>query len=297
MGAFASALGAGPNYALQIIDKATDDDIRAQIANIDKKKGDLTELQKLYKLTLDQTGDKIAAEDAMRLAAHSAIDSKLAEAQQTAKSEVAASKVQELRAQYELKRVEREAALSERTNGTEAMNFKVIPATSGGMAGGTDKAKLLAMQRDLVSTSHGQAAMDLAAGGKGGGKAETATLGGQLYELTAVTSAAEGAKVRDKMLSLKGMDEWLAEADKARQQYGANLISKAKLDNAIQRYANALSAAEGQGIVKKEELELMREAMTSLSQGKDVISDLRMSHNRTREGLLEQYGAVPVRRR
>lgn len=302
MGAFAQAMGQGPNTAQQILDKAVDDDVRAQLANIDKKSKDLTDGQRLYKQILEQTGDKIAAQDALRLAAHSAVDSQLAEAQQTAKSEQALSRIQELRGRYELQRLEQEAALSERMRGTEGVNFRVDPARAASYGGGPNLDKIAALQQAMVSASHGQAMVDMALGEAAAksakaGPSERAVLGGQTYDLTNVTSAAEGAKIRGQMGALEGMDFWLGKVEKAQKEYASRAITKDKLENAVQRYANALSKAEEQGIVKKDELELMTKSMTGILQGADVTGDLRQSHALTRNTLLTQAGAVPRRAR
>ena len=302
MGTFAQIMGGGQNTAQQILDKAVDDDVRAQIANIDKKKGDLTDGQRLYKQILDQTGDKIAAADALRLAAHSAVDSQLAEAQQTAKSEQALSRIQELRGRYEQQRLEQEAALSERMRGTEGVNFRVNPATAGGYGGGPNLDKIIALQQAKVAASHGQAAVDMALGEAAAKAAkatpsERAVLGGITYDLTNVTSPSEGQKTRGQMAAFESMDHWLGVVDKARQDYAKRLISKDQLMNAVQRYASAQSKAEEQGVVREGEMRMTADAMTSLTQGAEIISDLRRSHNAMRDSLLTQAGAVPRRAR
>lgn len=298
MGAFAATMRGGRNFAQEIIDKAVDDDVKAQIANIDKKRADLTDGQKLYKQILDKTGDKIAAADALRLAAHSAVDSQLAEAQQTAKSEQALSRVQELRGRYELQRLEQEAALSERMRGTEATSFRVDPARAGGYGGGPNLAKIIELQKAKVAAAHGQAVVDMTLGdaaAKAAARApqERAVLGGQTYDLTNVTSASEGAKVRDNLRAIQEMDYWLDRVEEAQKSFAGKHITQAQLDNAIQRYSSFKSQQEGQGVVRTEEAKATRDAMNGLVRGEDVIADLRRSHARSRDYILTQSGAVP----
>lgn len=302
MGAFAQAMGAGPNTAQQIIDKAVDDDVRAQLANIDKKSKDLTAGQQLYKQILDQTGDKIAAADALRLAAYSAVDSKLAEAQQTAKSEIALSKIQELRGRVELQRLDQDAALTERMRGTEGVNFRVDPARAASYGGGPNLDKIAALQQAMVSASHGQAMIDMALGEAAAkaakaGPSERAVLGGQTYDLTNVTSSAEGAKMREKLAAVAKMESDLRNVKEARSKFLRNLISKAQLENAVQRYSSGQSALEGQGVVREGEMKLTLDAMTDRIAGDDVIKDLEKGTKVITNELLTQAGAVPRRAR
>lgn len=84
--AFAIAMGAvgnaiagnmGPNAPLEIIQKAMDRDLDVQMKNIDKQRGDLNDLQRIYAQTKEKFGDEAMAAEAAKVAGLTAYKAQL----------------------------------------------------------------------------------------------------------------------------------------------------------------------------------------------------------------------------
>ena len=101
LGAYASATTGGPNYALDIINKAIDRDIDSQKQTLQSKREGVQQLRGTYSDMLNRFGDARMAEQATRAQQLSIVESKLQDQLGNVKGQEAQSKGQALLAQIQ----------------------------------------------------------------------------------------------------------------------------------------------------------------------------------------------------
>lgn len=118
----------GPNQALDIINRAVDRNIDTQIKNIEKQRGDLSDLQRIYAQTKERFGDEATAIEAARLAGLTAAKAKIQE--QAAKLDALQAKdpkfkEEQLREMAELEAAWREATGADTPLAQKAAELKI----------------------------------------------------------------------------------------------------------------------------------------------------------------------------
>ncbi len=280
MGAFASGINGGPNHAANIINAAIERDVAAQVTNLQEKRGKLNDLQTLYKRVLDDTGNKVLAADAARLALHARVDTMLAETQAQAGSEKAGLKAQELANVRQQQLVRERAQLEERMRGTVAETAKVIPGQDAYITGPVDNTrKIEELLHKRVALGEGAAKLDLATGGAmvDAAKAQAAAKGKEQPVITwqgqdvrvrpgvpeaVVTKAYDSASAGTTLLGS------LAELSDQQKKLGANTMSRKEAEIMVRSIVGAqINQLVGGGAMNNDEAASMIGTLTDSMMG------------------------------
>lgn len=256
LGAGGAAMTHSPNFAENILDKATDDEFRAQQAaiknardSVEAKRWSLGEFLKAH-------GDPRTAELEFKLRVKDlAMKQAEAEALRSGAPAVMAA-FQDWKSQRDLDRAKEMAALDASVRGEVEQNWKTIPKQTTGGGGGLLQALKYGQQlRQAGEGAFGiipaekQAQIDVAreaAGAKGGDAARGAFIPGEGYAY----SAEEGAKLR---AAKTGVDRLKDIADKSLEIRKQLAEGKINLLDAKGR----LSSLQGQGAVAYKNAEQM----------------------------------------
>jgi hypothetical protein len=308
MGAFASGINGGPNHAANIINGAIERDIAAQVTNLQEKRGKLNDLQQLYKRVVDDTGSKVLAADAARMALHARVDTMLAEAQAQAGSEKAGLKAQELANVRQQQLVRERAQLEERTRGTVAETSKVIPGQDAYVTGPIDNTrKIEELLHKRVQLGEGAAKLDLATGGAMADamKAQAAAQG---KERPVVTWEGQDIRVRPgvpESVVAKAYDSTAAGAtllsslkalEEQQKKMGANTLSRQEARMIVRNLVGApLNQLVGGGAMSNDEASAMIDNLTDSAAGGNAAAARQQVATMVRTRVQDQIKAIQAR--
>lgn len=308
MGAFASTVRGGPNFAVDIINRAVDKDVEAQIANINEKRGKLSDLQALYKRVLDDTGNKIMAADAMRLAAHGRVDTMLSEVQAQAGSEKAALRLQEVNNLRQQQLVRERAALEERRRGTVSEAYKVIPKQEAYVTGPIDNTRKIEEILQKRAGLGGEAAkLDLATGNvmADAAKAQAAAQGkerpvlswdGREFPVRPGVPDAVVTKAFDSTAAGATLLSSLKELEDQQSKVGANTINRQEARMLVAGIVGApLNVLVGGGAMSTDEANRMIDNLTDQWSGGNAAGARKQVAKFVRSRVEDQIKAIRAR--
>jgi hypothetical protein len=296
MGAYGAAINKGPNHALQIIESAVQADIDAQKANINAKQADLSNLQILYKSVLDETGSKLAATAAMETAAYAKIDDELRKKAAIAGTEKARIVAQQMSGVLRKAQLQRDAAISEAMRGKEATASRVIPATAGGIGGGPKSLTQRIKEAEQDRKAETEFAKDSATvqketkeAAKGG--PERAVWGGTTYEFPNASTPTEGADLRKKLGAAKVQQDVIQRLQELGPTASLDPTVSAQQKLLVTELTQNDQAAKGEGITHENDVELMRQAVSSFMSGRQNLDTLDALLKKRVNSQMEQGGA------
>lgn len=308
MGAFASGINGGPNHASNIINAAIERDVAAQVANLQEKRGKLNDLQTLYKRVLDDTGNKVMAADAARLALHARVDTMLAETQAQAGSEKAALRAQELANVRQQQLVRERASLEERMRGTVAETAKVIPGQDAYVTGPVDNTKRIEeLLHKRLALGEGAAKLDLATGGAmvDAAKAQAAAKGkeapvltwmGQDVRVRPGVPESVIAKAYDSTAAGATLLSSLKQLEDQQKKVGANTLSRQEARMLVRNIVGApLNQLVGGGAMSNDEASAMIDNLTDSATGGNAAAARQQVSTMVRTRVQDQLKAIQAR--
>lgn len=288
--------GIAGNQVLAAVNKRIDENIAAQVRNLDTKKGRMGELGRIYQQTKEQYGDEDIARGVARSAALAAA-AKTAQAQASATgNEAAMANAAKLVADIDAARAkihyENEGKLSK----TVDQNFKVVSPGANGSGGGGNPFEKAALLFDKAGASQADAKKLAAAQDPTKGP-QRVVVNGTTYDMPNM-GQEEAGRTRTKLSVLGTARERLNKIEQAQQ--GSYLERSAYTASGRQKdlvgdLVDALSIGKDQGMVKEPEIQRKLEGILSLRSGKETIQDTRALIDRIEVEALRQGGAVPVK--
>jgi len=305
LGAIGSAVGRGPNLVNDTIQASVARDIEAQKEDLAQGRAAKSDIQFAYRKVLDATGSELAATAAAEHAAYQAVEHDIARKVKIANSEKAEIHGNQLLARIRKEQLQRRATIEDAQRGSESTQSKVIPASAGGYSGPNLKAMIEEAKaiREMAGSGvklRGDVAADAAKAAKdatGGHLPERVVFGGNTFQMTNVTSPAEGAKARDAMRALDTMSTLRQKMATEATHYGTRAWNPGLFAQYAEAYKYQESKATEQGVVRDPEMERHLKNVGSFTGGPEVIKALEGSELAMRENALRQWGAVPVGQR
>lgn len=298
LGAYGAAITHSPNFAMQIMDNAVQQNIDAQVKNIEKQKGDLSDLQMLYKSVLDQTGSKVAAVEAMKSAAFATIDDQLAQKAAIAGTEKARVNAQQIRGRIRLGQIDREAAISAAVRGKEATASRVIPEQAARVGGGpkTLEQQLHEAERAYKSEAEYAKAKGEVVKATGGDKPlERFVVGGTTYEAPNISTPTEGADIRKKSAAANVQQVILDKLKKLGPYASKDPTVNGQQRALILEFTQNDQAAKGEGITHEADVEASQKTASDFFSGEANVANWEELMKRRIESQMEQAGARPAR--
>lgn len=285
--------GIAGNQVLTAVNKRIDENIAAQVRNLDTKKGRMGELGRIYQQTKEQYGDEDIARGVARSAALAAA-AKTAQAQASATgNEAAMANAAKLVADIDAARAkihyENEGKLSK----TVDQNFKVVSPGASGSGGGGNPFEKAALLFDKAGASQADA-KKLAAGPDPGKGPQMAVFGGETHLLSGVDHS-EGAKVRERLGVIDVLKQDLAEIRKLREENLSEKVAPSAYQKDVAgRISENLSTLKGMGVVRESDVARTMDSITSIRSGADSLRSTEAFLHRTGQSILKQSGSKPL---
>lgn len=296
-GAFNGKAGIQGNQVLSAVNKRIDENINAQIRNLETKKGSVGELGRLYQQLREQGIEANAARAQLHARA-------IMEAQKMVRAQTSDTKSEAVRAGGE-------SVLAGLASKVESIyfnaadkikegvdkTFKVVTAGANGTGGSTNPyTKARQAQQEAAKEQDGSQKYN--AGPDKKNQPQRMVWNGTTYDMPN-TGTEEGNRVR-KVGSLGQVA--LASLGRVEQNYTNNLrdrfgpTASSTQENEVGRLESALSVMSEQGMIKESDVKRIKDGLLSPISGKDTIQSTKAFINDVIKSNLEQGGAVPVKK-
>lgn len=289
-GFFNGRAGIQGNQVLSAVNKRIDENINAQIRNIETLKGRPTEIGRIYAQTLDKFGN-------MEIARNAAKARGLLEAETLARQQATQSGNEVVRAQAE-KVIADLAAEREKVHFnnvgkvTQEVDRKFTTTQDKVVGGGPSKAQRAA---EMDKAAAAQVVGQKIDAGPDGKKAtpQTVNFGGQDFQVPAA-SETEAAALRQKFGKIDDIKKGIAGIRKMREGVGETLMPSAAQNLAVANITGDLSIAQSMGIIKEEDVRRVSSAIQSMRSGGESLKVLEDYAQNLGSNMLRQQGAKPV---
>lgn len=301
LGGFGKALAGedGPSAALQTWREAVANDIENQRYNIEKKRGDLNELGKVYQLTKEQFGNEKMAQEAAYLAGLEVYKAKInrtvaeanaamgMETQYDENGQIIGSSPYSIKAKAALAALAVEQAktresLSQQLNGQIAQQYVT---TQDKVTGG--KAPNYAKAGELLEK----------AGKAAGSGAQQVTYEGQKFKIGAFAEAGEGKKLREDLGDIEVLKKDIALLGKELKDnpVGSKTYNKSKVDGLMERISSKGNVVLGQGAKNNDEAARWQSILGGvMTNGVGAVDDMSRWADTMARNKLDQVNATPA---
>lgn len=291
----------GPPMAMQIWKEAVANDIENQKYNIEKKRGDINELGKVYQLTKERFGSEKMAQEAAYLAGLEVYKAKLTrtvaeadaamgvETQYDENGQIVSGAPYSMKAKAALAALSVEQAriresLSQQMNGQVAEQFVT---TQGKVVGG--KAPNYAKAAEAMEKAE-------KALGESGDQQQV-NYNGQQYKVGKFVSPSEGAEVRKKLNLISTLRQQIAKAQTLRNSLvGVDPLKNKEYVDTANTIAGMRSVLIDQGVLQGNEREEFQGLAKSILSGSDVLNNIGSMADRLASGYMDQLDAKPAKR-
>lgn len=301
LGGFGKALAGedGPSQAMQTWKEAVANDIENQKYAIEKKRGDLNELGKVYAMAKERFGDERMALDATYLAGLDIYKAKIArtvaeadaamgvETQYDENGQIIASSPYSMKAKEAFAAIAVEQAriresLSQQSAGQVAQQYVT---TQTRVVGG--KRPNLKAAAELVEK--GEKALGES------GEQQQVNYNNQQYKLGKFVSPSEGADVRKKLNLVGTLQQQIARAQRLRNSLvGVDPLKNKEYVDIVNGIAGMRSVLIDQGVLQGNEREEFQDLSKSILSGSDVLNNIGAMADRIAGGYLDQLDAKPI---
>lgn len=278
------------NQVIETVNKRIDEDIRAQIHNLETKKGQVGELGRIYQQAKERWGDETVARNMAKQAALAAAEKRVRQEASGLKDEVAIAGAQKVMADL--------AAASERLHfdntGTVTREMdKTYKTTQDRAAGGgvSDKERLALLGQAAGFQAKAQ---EYDAGPDQSKAPQTAVFGGETHQMKGV-SPQEGEHIRTKLAVIDVLKRDLAEVRKLRDESVAEkLMPSSYQKDVVGRISENLSTLKGMGVVRESDVARTMDALTSVRSGSESLKSTEGFLHTTGQSVLRQAGSRPI---
>lgn len=297
-GFFNGRAGIQGNQVLNAVSKRIDENVNAQIRNLETKKGSVGELGRLYQQLREQGLDANAA----RAVTHQRA---ILEAQKMVRGQTSEARSEAARAGGE--RVAADLAskvegiyfnAADKIKADSDKTFKVVSAGANGTGGARNPYAKAAEYANKSGDAQAGSQKLVAGPDKKGGPTQRYVVNGTTYEAPN-SGTEEGGKVRT-IFSQADMAEALVDRIEKRAkesvfEKSSHTASAAQKED-VGRLAEVESVMKGQGVVKEPDIARKMDALLSVRSGDDAFKSTRAFINETRVSALKQGGAAPVKK-
>lgn len=289
-GAFNGYAGKQGNQVLDVVNKRIDENISAQVRNLDSKKSRSGELGRIYQQAKEQWGDETVARNVAKAAA-------LAVAEKTVRQQALDSRSELVKAQAEKfaadLAAQREKLWFDNAGTVTTEMDKKYKVTQDHVEGGglslEKRAGLLA--RAGEQQAKGQ---DFARGPDPSKGPQTAVFGGETHEMRGV-SPQEGEHIRTKLSVVDVLKRDLAEVRKLRDEnVSEKLMPSAYQKDVIGRISENLSTLKGMGVVRESDVQRTMDAFSSVRSGAESLASTEGFLHSTGQAILRQAGSRAI---
>lgn len=289
----------GPPMAMQIWKEAVANDIENQKYNIEKKRGDINELGKVYQLTKERFGSEKMAQEAAYLAGLEVYKAKLTrtvaeadaamgvETQYDENGQIVSGAPYSMKAKAALAALAVEQAriresLSQQANGQVAEQFVT---TQGKVVGGK-------------APNYAKAAEYAEKGAKAAGSgAQQVTYGGQKYKLAPYVEQGEGKKLREDLGDIESTKREVAILEKELKDnpIGSRTYDASRVKGLVERITSKANVILGQGAKNNDEAKRWNDiALGVLTNGVGAVKDMHTWLDDMAKNKLDQVNASPA---
>jgi hypothetical protein len=280
MGAIAQGMKGGPNQAWDVIQGAIDRDVQLQMADLEKKRGEVGMLAQLGREVLAQGGDRKMAESAIRAAS---IQVALARIQGIAARADAAMGPDGRSYKYDqILAVGKAMAERESADVSERMR--------GQVAGQSTRQTQTSSQ---VSKTHIDREMVDAPSSDDDGSQQL-MFGGVRYKLGKYVDNSEGKDLRAKMVQIDTMLMNARKLKELRKELGEKLYASKQYTLLSNQIAAAGSTLQGMGVLQENEREEYQRIFDNFRSGPEAIQQMEDLADRIGRGILDQSNAKPL---
>lgn len=289
----------GPPMAMQIWKEAVANDLENQKYNIEKKRGDINELGKVYQLTKERFGSEKMAHEAAYLAGLEVYKAKLTrtvaeadaamgvETQYDENGQIVSGAPYSMKAKAALAALAVEQAriresLSQQMNGQVAEQFVTTQAKVTGGSG----------------PNYGKAAELMEKAAKAGGTgAQQVTYGGQKYKLAPYVEQGEGKKLREDLGDIESTKREVAILEKELKDnpIGSRTYDASRVKGLVERITSKANVILGQGAKNNDEAKRWNDiALGVLTNGVGAVKDMHTWLDDMARNKLDQVNASPA---
>ena len=280
------------NQVLETVGKRVDEDIRAQIHNLETKKGQVGELGRIYQQAKERWGDETVARNIAKQAAFAAAEKRVRQESSALKDEFAIANAQKVMADLA---AAREKLHFDNTGTVTREMDKTYKTTQDRAAGGGMTAeKRLAL---LGKAAGFQAeAQKYEAGPDQSKGPQTAVFGGETHQMANI-SPQEGEHIRAKLAAIDVLKRDLSEVRKLRDgSVSERLMPSSYQKDVVGRISETLSTLKGMGVVRDSDIARTMEALTSMRSGSDALKSTESFVHSTGQSILKQASSRPIGR-
>lgn len=282
-GALNGRAGIQGNGVITAVNKRIDEDIAAQVRNLETKKGRVGELGRIYAQTLDKFGN-------MEVARNAAKTRGLLETEQLASAQAANSKNEVVKAQAEKVMAdlatEREKLHFNNTGTVTSEVDKKFKTTQDKMVGGGGPN----WKNIEAISARGVAAHPEA---KPGGGPQVADFGGTQFDLGNM-EPAEAAKARGKLAAINNFNADVATLRKMRESATERLFPSASQKAVQNRLAATMSNLQDMGVLQGNEREEYQNILSNFRGGDEALAGMQGFAMRTGNQIVTQAGGRPL---
>lgn len=295
-GFFNGRAGIRENQVLAAGNKLVDDNVNAQIRNLETKKGSVGELGRLYQQLREQGLDANAA----RALTHQRA---ILEAQKMVRGQMSEAKSEAMRAGGEKVLADLGQKVegiyfnaADKIKADADKTFKVVTAGANGTGGGRNPYAKAAEYANKSGDAQAGSQKLVAGPDKKNNGPQRMVVGGTTYDLPN-TGTEEGARLRKQMAQADLADERLDRIEKLREgSVFEKLLPSDRQKDTTADLTEVLSGMKDQGMVKDPDIKRKMDAIGSIRTGKETIQDTRALIQQARITALRQGGAIPVKK-
>lgn len=278
------------NQVIETVNKRIDEDIRAQIHSLDAKKGQVTELGRIYQQAKEHWGDETIARNVAKQAALAAAEKKVRADASGLKDDVAFARAQKTIADLA---AEREKLHFDNVGTVTSEMDKTYKTTQDRAAGGgiSDKERLALLGQAAGFQAKAQ---EYDAGPDQSKAPQTAVFGGETHQMKGI-SAQEGEHIRTKLATVDVLKRDLAEVRKLREDSVAEkLMPSSYQKDVVGRISENFSTLKGMGVVRESDVARTMDALTSVRSGSESLKSAESFLHTTGQAILKQAGSRPI---